>query len=87
MIERTAFCSCQLWRMSWMRFGPIPLTSARKAGLSSITARCARRRLQTIFFAKCGPTPLTQPGTQVAGDSLDGVRRGGAERVGLELRP
>ena len=51
MMPRTAFCSRQLSRMRWMRRGPMPLTSRKNDGLSSITARVRSPKTLTILRA------------------------------------
>ena len=42
---------CQLSRMRWMRRGPMPLTSCRNAGLSSMTSRVRSPKTSTILRA------------------------------------
>ena len=85
MMARTAFCCCQLSRMRWMRRGPMPLTSCRKDGLSSMTARVRSPKTSTILRAQVRADALDQPGAEVLLDALGGVRRRAAQLVGLEL--
>jgi len=43
------------------RFGPIPSTDSRSAGLSLITPNTPAPKWPTSFFARTGPTPFTKP--------------------------
>ena len=61
MMSRTALCCRQPSWMRWMRRGPMPLTSRKNDGLSSMTASVRSPKTFTISRARRGPMPLTRP--------------------------
>src|SRR5947209_4287408 len=86
MMSRTAFCCFQLSRMRAMRAGPMPLTSLRKVGLSSITWSVRSPKTPTILPAYLGPMPLTRPEPGEAMPVAAGAPRGaggGGPALGL----
>src|SRR5262245_58471585 len=83
MMRRTAFCSRQLSRMRAMRAGPMPLTSLRNDGLSSITCSVRSPNTSTIFFAYFGPMPFTRPEARYF--SMPSAVVGGTARISSAL--
>src|ERR1039458_4672074 len=61
MISRICIPSCQALAIFSRRFGPIPSTDSKSAGLSLITASTSAPKCPTSFFANTGPTPFTKP--------------------------
>ena len=54
-------CSAQVAAIRLARIGPIPGTSVRRFGSSSITSKVASPNVSTIRPALTGPMPLTRP--------------------------
>ena len=67
-----------------MRRGPMPLTSLRNDGLSSMTQGALAEDLDDLA-GEVRADALDQAGAEVFLDALDGVRRRAAQLVGLEL--
>src|ERR1035437_1825658 len=61
MISRIWIPSCQARAIRSRRFGPIPSTVSRSAGLFPITPSTSVPKRPTNFFARTGPTPFTKP--------------------------
>ena len=61
MISRICIPSCQALAIRSRRFGPIPSTDSKSAGLLPITPSTSAPKCPTSFFARTGPTPLTKP--------------------------
>src|ERR1035437_11126074 len=61
MISRICIPSCQAVAIRSRRFGPMPSTDSKSAGLSLMTPSTSAPKCPTSFFARTGPTPFTKP--------------------------
>ena len=61
MISRTALCSAKAAVIRAARVGPMPATSVRRWGASSITAKVSAPKAATMRLAISGPMPRIWP--------------------------
>lgn len=61
MTSLMAFCSSQAAPIIFVRLGPRPGTSTRRAGVVSMTSRVSVPKCSTMRSAIRGPMPLIRP--------------------------
>ena len=84
-MSRTAFCSCQLSRMRWMRVraDALDLLQERRALVDDLQRALAEDLDDLAGVVRADA--LDQAGAEILLDALGGVRRRAAQVVGLEL--